>query len=131
MRVRGECEGHWLLKLLSVGFGDGVRYSRSLLHGLPPPTCLYSSLDMDRMGHGTILIVEDGDGDAGPVQSAGVVVAGEVLAPSVVVVLLGGSPGIVLAGVVVSPLVRGVLLGEDVEDEGGVIRSMIISAGLE
>ena len=57
--------------------------------------------------------------------------AGEVLAPSVVVVLLGGSPGIVLAGVVVSPLVRGVLLGKDVEDEGGVIWSMIISAGLE
>ena len=68
---------------------------------------------MDRMGHGSILIVKDGDGDAGPVQSAGVVVAGKVLAPSVVVVLLGGSPGIVLAGVVVSPLVRGVLLGEE------------------
>ena len=46
-------------------------------------------------------------------------------------VLLGGSPGIVLAGVVVSPLVRGVLLGEDVEDEGGVIQSMIISVGLK
>ena len=60
MRVRGECEGHWLLKLLSVGLGDGVRCSRSLLHGLPPPTCLYSSLGADRTDHGSILMVEDG-----------------------------------------------------------------------
>ena len=42
-------------------------------------------------------------------------VAGEVLAPSVVVVLLGRSPGIVFAGAVVSPLVRGVLLGDGME----------------
>ena len=131
MGVRGECEGRWLLKLLSVGFGDGVRCSRSLLRGLPPPTHLYLSLGTDRIEHGSILMVKDRDGGAGPVQSAGVMATGKVLAPSVVVVLLGWSPGIVLAGVVVSPLVRGVLLGEDVEDEGGVIWSMIISVGLK
>ena len=60
MRVRGECEGHWLLKLLSMGLGDGVRCSRSLLRGLPPPTRLYSSLGVDRTDHGSILMVEDG-----------------------------------------------------------------------
>ena len=99
--MRGECKGRWLLKLLPVGFRDGVRCSRSLLCGLPPPTHLYLSLSTDRTEWGSILIVKDGEDSVGPVQSAGVVVAGEVLASSVVVV--------------VSPLVRGVLLGDGVE----------------
>ena len=74
-----------------------------------PPTLLYLSLGVDRTEHGSILIVEDGDGGAGPVQSAGVVTAGEVI---------------------VSPI-EGVLLDEDVKEEGGVVWSMIISAGLK
>ena len=115
MRLRGECKGRWLLKLLSVGFRDGVKCSRSLLRRLPPPTCLYSSLGADRTEWGSILMVEEEEDGAGPVQSAGVVVAGEVLAPSIVVVLLDRSSGIVLTDVVVSPLVRGVLLGDDME----------------
>ena len=101
MGVRGVSKGCWLFKLLLVGFGDGVRCSRSLLCGLPPPTCLYSSLGADRIGLGLTLIVNDGEGGVGPVQSDGVVTVGEVL------------------------------LGEDVEEEGGVVRSMIISAGLK
>ena len=98
---RGECKGSWLLKLLSVGFGDRVKCSRSLLCGLPPPTRLYSSLGTDRMDHVFMLMVKDEDGDTGPVQSAGVVVAGEVLA---------------------SPLVEGVLLGEGVGEGALAIR---------
>ena len=114
MEVRGESEGHWLLKLLTVGFGDGVRCSRSLLRGLPPPTRLCLSLSMDRTECGSILMVEDGD-DVGPVQSDGVVTVGRVVAPLVRGVLLDRSPGIVLAGMVASPLVRGVLLGNGME----------------
>ena len=113
--ARGECEDRWLLKLFSVGFGDGVRCSRSLLCGLPPPTHLCSSLGADRTEQGSILIIEDGDGGAGPIQSTGMVTAGEVPAPPIEGVLLGGSPGIVIAGVVVAPLVRGVLLGDGME----------------
>ena len=90
MGVRGVSKGSWPLKLLLVGFGDGVRCSRSLLCGLPPPTHLYLSLDTGRIECGSILIVKDGEGGAGPVQSDGVV----------------------------APLVRGVLLDED-SDEGG------------
>ena len=91
MGVRGESKGSWLLKLLPVGFRDGVRCSRSLLHGLPPPTHLYSlSLSTDRIECGSILMVEDGDDDdIGPVQSAGVVPAGEVLVSPIEGVLLG------------------------------------------
>ena len=91
--LRGECEGLWLLKLLSVGFGDGVRCSKSLLHGLSPPTRLCLSLGADTTGRGSILMVKDGDDEVGLVQSDGVVTVGEVVAP----------------------LVRGVLLGEGVE----------------
>ena len=91
--VIGESEGHWLLKLLAVGFRDGVRCSRSLLHGLPPPTRLCSSLGADRTERGSILMVEDGENDVGPVQSDGIVTEGEVE----------------------SPLVRGVLLGDGIE----------------
>ena len=76
-------------------------------------------------------MVEDGDGGAGPVHPAGVATAGEVLASSIVGFLLGRSSGIVITGMVVSPLVRGVLLGKDVEEEGGVVWSMIISAELK
>ena len=39
-RVRGVSEGCWQSKLLLDGFSDGVKCSRSLLCGLPPPTCL-------------------------------------------------------------------------------------------
>lgn len=87
--VRGECEGCWLLKLLSVRFGDGVRCSRSLLCRLPPPTCLCLSLSTDRTEQGSILMVEEGDGGAGPIQSDGVVTVGEVVAALVRGVLLG------------------------------------------
>ena len=92
-QLRGECKGLWLLKLLSIGFRDGVRCSRSLLHRLPPPTHLCSSLGADRTEQGSILMVEDGDDEVGLVQSDGVVTVGKVVAP----------------------LVRGVLLGEGME----------------
>ena len=91
MEVRGESKGHWLLKLLAVGFGDGVRCSRSLLCGLPPLTCLCSSLGADRTEWGSILMVEGGDDDVRPVQSDGVVTVGEGVAPLVRGVLLGNS----------------------------------------
>ena len=87
--VRGESEGHWLLKLLAVGFGDGIRCSRSLLCGLPPPTRLCSSLGVDRTERGSILMVKDGEDGVGP--------------------------SVVTVGEVESPLVRGVLLGDGVE----------------
>ena len=93
MEVRGKSEGRWLLKLLTVGFREGVKWSRSLLCGLPPPTHLCSSLGMDRIEWGSILMVEEGEGGVGPVQSDGVVTVGEVE----------------------SPLARGVLLGNGVE----------------
>ena len=79
MGVRGVSKGHWQSKLLLVGFGDGVRCSRSLLHGLPPPTHLYSSLSAERVGFGSILIVEDGEEDPRPVQSVGVLTTGGVV----------------------------------------------------
>ena len=80
IRVRGLSKGRWWSKLLLVGFGDGVRCSRSLLHGLPPPTHMYSSLSVDRIELGLILIVEDGEDGVGLVQSDGVVAAGGVVA---------------------------------------------------
>ena len=81
--MRGESKGRWLLKLLAVGFEDGVRCSRSLLRGLPPPTHLCSSLSMDRIERGSILMVKDGEDDVGPVKSGGIVTEGEVVAPLV------------------------------------------------
>ena len=78
--MRGVSKGHCWSKLLLIGLGDGVRCSRSLLCGLPPPTCLYLSLGADRIGFGSILIVENGEGDPGPVQSNGVLPAGGVVA---------------------------------------------------
>ena len=66
--------------LLLVGFMDGVKCSRSLLCGLPPPTHLWSSLGADRMGLGLIQIVEDGEDDPGPVQSVRVLTVGGVVA---------------------------------------------------
>ena len=80
MGVRGLSEGHWQSRLLLVGLCDGVRCSRSLLCGLPPPTRLCSFLSADRIELGSILIVKDGDDGVGPVQSDGVVTVGGVVA---------------------------------------------------
>ena len=97
--ARRECKGRWLLKLLSVGFGDGVRCSRSLLCGLPPPTRLYLSLGADRIEQGSIRMVKGKDGGVGPIQSDGVMTESEVESLLIRGVLLGNgmekkSPGI-------------------------------------
>ena len=74
LRVVGCMEGHCWSILFFVGFGIGVRYSKSLLRGLPPPTLLYFSSSSYGF---TILGSEDkGRDEVEPVQSDGVVTSG-------------------------------------------------------